>query len=173
MRCTGERIDLLRILVLGLFLLCAACAKENERFSYIDPEIAPYVDIYREYKADRLGIHGIRKMNIFFAEQEYPRVGVCVKWSNGDFDIQIDKRYWDYASDLDREVLILHELGHCDLGLEHSDPSSIMEPYHIGAENYLANQNYYINELFSLQPTIDLGNILSMKTNCKHSEEVK
>ena len=73
--------------------------------------------------------------------------------------IYIDKDYWDNASEMARESTVFHELGHCVLNLEHNDQDvvikgeklkkSLMAPVEFGGYKYLANYQYYVDELFS------------------------
>lgn len=81
-------------------------------------------------------------------------------------EIEVRKEYWDSASDVSKEVLLFHELGHCILyrlapnnghiSTENSDhmPVSIMYPIDIwgsyGAQQYYTtNRQVYIHELFN------------------------
>jgi len=57
-------------------------------------------------------------------------IGVCCKNNN---KILIDKGFWDtYNNQVQRNLLIMHELGHCDTGLRRSHTAdsikSIMNP---------------------------------------------
>jgi len=80
-------------------------------------------------------------------------VGTCYKTLIGNY-IKIDRKYWKYASDLQREALILHELGHCHSDLEHNNEefpdgchksimaASMNSPYCLRARH-----KYYLKEL--------------------------
>jgi len=50
------------------------------------------------------------------------KVGVCHTWSNGKSKILIDRGQWeDKLSELQKEALIWHEFGHCELNFGHND----------------------------------------------------
>jgi len=86
--------------------------------------------------------------------------GVCIKYSNGYKEVQINNLYWNNLSIEQKEQLIYHELGHCVLNRGHDNslmpsnpdcPKSIMRSYMFSRyeiENcYLPNYNYYKEEL--------------------------
>ena len=95
-------------------------------------------------------------VDVKFAPQEHPTVGVCITYTNGQREIEIDQIYWEGASAAHKEVLIFHEFGHCILGRDHDTslldgyfmPKSIMYPYIFG-DKYLEQENYYLSELKS------------------------
>lgn len=74
-------------------------------------------------------------------------------------DLTINKVYWEAwvanGKKEDMEQLMFHELGHCTLSRGHFDTlssgiaQSIMNSYHVNKTYYLANYNYYIDELFN------------------------
>lgn len=81
-------------------------------------------------------------------------VGQCWEFNTGEKKILIDPRYWDVATECEREELMYHELGHCALGLDHNEnvidmgdsqiPESIMYPYIFCPDKF---RNYFIKEL--------------------------
>lgn len=84
-------------------------------------------------------------------------LGQCKSYSDGSKQITIDQPFWNQASDLEREYVVFHELGHCVLGREHSDEKdgngncvSIMQSGNGDCSgNYNSqNRNSLINELF-------------------------
>ena len=86
------------------------------------------------------------------------RLGVCynsggLKKSSPSF-IRIRQDWWQNASLLSREALILHELGHCVLGRGHNDElfpdgreKSLMNSYLLRDRVYGPNREYYLKEL--------------------------
>jgi hypothetical protein len=71
-----------------------------------------------------------------FTDLDDNKVGVCVRWSDGHRQIQIDQYYWENSLDEgEKQEVINHELGHCDLNRDHDTrtangyPISIMYPY--------------------------------------------
>lgn len=95
-------------------------------------------------------------------------LGVCTTTSTRR-EVTINKAYWEaWAASGKKESmeqLMFHELGHCTLSRGHFDTrtndiaQSIMNAYHVNKVYYLANYNYYIDELFnpSLAGTIALN----------------
>lgn len=156
----------MRALIVVSFLLLAACG-ENSFEPYIEPSLQPYADMYKNYKKNYTNINYVRPIHLMYDDLTSNYIGLCQKFSNGDRMIFVDRTFWANASEADREILILHEYGHCDLNLGHSEPKSIMEPYHIGAWNYLANQLYYLEELFGLRSTETLATI-NKTIACSH-----
>jgi hypothetical protein len=83
-------------------------------------------------------------------------IGLCEVGGNEPAKISLKRSYWDTASDLDKEQLIFHELGHCVLlryhdnkSLSNKNPASIMSSYHFSGQIYNGNRTYYLDELFS------------------------
>lgn len=52
-------------------------------------------------------------------------IGQCSWNQTHVHNILVDEDYWRTASDLQREFLMFHELGHCVLGLEHNDAADV------------------------------------------------
>jgi hypothetical protein len=91
---------------------------------------------------------------IYFKDQEDGIAGTCWKWSSGYREIQIDRKYWNSASDSYRLELLAHEIGHCDYNLGHNDNlivgkcgyESVMYPYNFGGDCFTDNFDYYMRE---------------------------
>lgn len=156
----------------------SACKKENDLFvtqpdeeTYQDTQTAidPTFDVYvqrfiQEGKARGLDIDlESKNITIQFTnidQQESPNVvGMCSYDGHFHNDITIDLAFWQPASDLQKEFILFHELGHCYLYRAHRSDAlsnglcaSIMRGAEPGCtDNYNeATRNYYINELFSL-----------------------
>ena len=84
-------------------------------------------------------------------------LGQCKSYSDGSKKVIIDQPFWDNASDLEREYVVFHELGHCILGRDHNDTKdsngkcvSIMQSGDGGCDGIynLQNRNSLLNELF-------------------------
>ncbi len=84
-------------------------------------------------------------------------LGQCKSYSDGSKIVTIDQGYWNRSSDIEREYVVFHELGHCVLGRDHSDEKdenghclSIMQSGNSGCSGiYNAqNRNSLLNELF-------------------------
>jgi len=130
---------------------CISCSKfKTVEIKPIDTEFQPLVNEYKKLKIERTGVDIKNSITILFHTLPTPIIGICYWLSDGSREIFIDPKFWysQTTSDLDRKILLFHELGHCDLNREHSDPLSIMESYHIGGYRFSLDAHYYINELF-------------------------
>lgn len=152
----GLRVAMASLILLLIF---SACTEEDQAVG-IDEGIMPYVARFEAEAASRSIIVDIEASGIGaeLASIDGDAVGQCVSsQSRGDF-LRLDEAYWNRASDLQKEFLIFHELGHCYLAREHLDEDdgrgdciSIMMS---GVGNCRSNYNHntrqaYIDELFS------------------------
>lgn len=89
-------------------------------------------------------------------------VGRCVTWTDGARKILLDSKYFSEASSAQKEQLVYHELGHCELRLDHDDstiefdgltgkwPNSIMKSSTFDDEEaavYEMHRDHYVKEL--------------------------
>lgn len=84
-------------------------------------------------------------------------IGQCLTYEDGFKTINIDKAFWSESSDIEKEFLIYHELGHCLLERPHTNVKSqrgvclsIMNSgENLCTINYNINtRNRYLDELF-------------------------
>lgn len=114
---------LLFFLVLGS--LFVACEKQSSSPSLtVDEAFQPYFEAFEAAGAERglaieLGAEDIGA--VFSSELEAQMAGKCTKFSTGARIIYIDQQSWAGRSELQREFLIFHELGHCYLDRPHLD----------------------------------------------------
>jgi len=112
-------------------------------------EFYPFVIEY-ENNLHRFGldskIGNLRSINISFVPN-MPRgeIGMCYYFTDS---IEVNKDYWDRANINERDELIVHELGHCVLGLNHSAPTSIMQAVGVLSNYYKINYSYLTNRYF-------------------------
>lgn len=127
--------SLLFISIVGL--LVWSCTPEEE--PDIDPTLLPYIEDFLfeanerevELTLDSLGIT-VQFENI----DNDAVIGRCRRDANGvNESIAIDPLYWKLATELEREYVMFHELGHCVLNRSHTSAAgqggiclSIMEP---------------------------------------------
>ena len=138
--------------LLALFINIVVGVELYNQFStHIEEEFKPHVAVFEKHYGKKLKGIGIKFEDL---SSEGTAVGICYLLTG---NIGIDKSYWEYADDLEREQLILHELGHCVLGLSHntemtgSCPESLMYPSLI-PHCYKKSREYYIKELFDNYP---------------------
>lgn len=139
-----------------MFVNLFGCGQEekaiSKKQSYIEPEFYHLVDLFELEQNVNVDIE------IVFAKLERPTVGLChyLKYQNGSVQflkIEIDHDYWQSTSEIKKEVLLFHELGHCVLGRKHTEellgnysPKSIMYPW-IFENAYQNYRSYYVEEL--------------------------
>lgn len=143
-----------------LFLVFLPGCQEEE-IIHLDPELTNYFDRFAleasnfnitfDYQTDR--IEG------YLTQIEERAVnGKCERNSVYPDRVFIDLDFWRKASDLEREFVVFHELGHCFLNrghLDDADPRGVcISMMHSGAgscrNNYgAASRTAYLQELFT------------------------
>ncbi len=70
-------------------------------------------------------------------------------------EVIVDRNGWDQMDEMERESMVLHELGHCILRRKHMDghlpdgvPTSLMNPYTMDSQTYESHEGHYRAELF-------------------------
>lgn len=131
-------------------LLLVSCSQEQlqpKTRTTIARDLVPlFVKFAERYQVSIGGISGD------FGKLEDPKVGLCANYGTHQ-NITIDQEFWDRASDLQKEVLVYHELGHCALGRDHTEdligsrPKSIMYPKVLKEKYYKEFQEDYLEEL--------------------------
>lgn len=141
-------------IVVILFLVCSCSVfkiKDKTRFSNVNQEVLQYVKTFEWYKKST-----VKKLVIEFSDDfshMNPSRGKCLP---AKATIKINTLMWEEASDIEREMLVFHELGHCDLEREHDSsksrigrcPGSIMYWQGVSPNCYERYKERYIKELF-------------------------
>lgn len=120
-------------------------------------EFAPYVELFQK-ELDARGFSMVRasRMPIVFGPTEGNAIGYCII-SGSSRIVIINRGYWNVASEIERELLIFHELGHCILNMEHDEtvrpdgtPASIMYPSSTPdiIWSYRISRDAYMDQLF-------------------------
>ncbi len=130
------------------------------KFPDVDPELRPYFQRFEDEAAARgisinlteAGITGI----IEEIEEDHI-AGQCSFPRNRPNEVTIDASFWSFGSDLFKEFIVFHELGHCYLFRPHvedilsngacaslmrSGNGDCIDNYHSGT------RSFYIDELF-------------------------
>ena len=113
--------------LLGISIVTfAACEVEPEITFVIDEPLEAYYERF----IDEAYVRGIDveyatyQVEATIGEITTPNViGTCSLDQTHRHSIVLDRVYWRNATDLQREFLVFHELGHCVLGREHVDNS--------------------------------------------------
>ncbi|NNL92377.1 MAG: hypothetical protein HKO66_09115, partial [Saprospiraceae bacterium] len=110
-------------LLIGIVIILG-CSKTD--IVETDVELQPYFDIFAsegekrgfivDYEAER--IEGLLQDILSSSVQ-----GQCFRNESKPKKVIIDTEYWANATDLEREFIIYHELGHCFLNRDHLDSS--------------------------------------------------
>lgn len=110
--------------VMMVILSVLSCSKEDEAEYFVDGVLMPYFDLFGAEAAER----GIQVDFSTAPVSGYIRVittqqviGQCVHQEDQPNTVIVDKLYWDTATQLEREFLVFHELGHCVLNRGHLD----------------------------------------------------
>ncbi|MEM1123104.1 MAG: hypothetical protein AAGJ18_21860 [Bacteroidota bacterium] len=124
---TKRFIYLIIVTLSSIVTLLSSCAKErSENFQaedlFIAEELAPYFDRFvAEGQARGLTVDLVAK-NIegyLIDIEESDVIGQCTYGNNTTRRVNIDRAYWNRATDLEKEFVIFHELGHCYLNRSH------------------------------------------------------
>ncbi len=116
----------LKLVVSFAFLLALSSCEVEPVISYV--EVDTSLQDYYERFIDEAAVRGLDiedatyQVNARIGEISEPNViGQCSWNQTHVHNILVDEDYWRTASDLQREFLMFHELGHCVLGLDHND----------------------------------------------------
>jgi hypothetical protein len=136
---------MMRFILLALVML-SGCGR-----NFVDPALAPYVQRF-----EAAGGLQIRYLNIHFGSLPSKEEGLCSHFPSPE--VTIDSTAWQGLSEVQREVVVFHELGHCILGRGHLAETlpggfvaSVMFPQvSIGIDQpyYQEHRQAYIDELF-------------------------
>ena len=120
---------------------------------FFPEEMRTEVEHYLDYREQYLGSRRVNyRITLEFGVLPEPIIGRCItKYSSDGYKskyIVIDREEWITMVDLDREQLLFHEFGHCDLDKSHTDHLSIMYPYQLYTSYYKLHREEFIRELF-------------------------
>ena len=161
--------------ILGTLLSCAILLRDTRpipKYNGVDPKAEPLVDEWLSL-AEVYGLKFDKTVTVGFMDID--RAGVVGQTNYSYFfrEIDLDKTYWEYSTNIQRTILLFHELSHayCDrehdfgknepyddkivgmasgLGyFEDSCPRSILYPYVLKADCYLSHYQEYISEMFT------------------------
>lgn len=152
----------LSLITLLLVLLAIGCQKEELEVEniYIDEALAPYLERFSVEGAARGVTVDFESANISAYLENIPAAGVsgqCYHNNDAPNRLVIDVVFWNQASDIRREFVIFHELGHCFLQRSHLETmrsdgtcASMMHSGLSGCRNAYssATRATYLDELF-------------------------
>jgi len=147
------------IMTTSIFYI-TACSDDPE--IVIDTEIQPYLDSFliegeaRGIEIDLSDLH----LSAYISETSSDEIiGQCLHFGEEHKEIVIARAFWDDASDIEKEFIVFHELGHCILDRSHNDTTdgqgrclSIMNSGSIRCRNLYNSDTrpVFLDELFNL-----------------------
>ncbi len=151
-----------KVLTYGLIMLFSFMACQNNEEEKIDAELAAYIAVFLEEAEMREVVIDLELLDIrahIMNIQERNIVGQCYSYSDNSKEIIIDENYWRDLNDMDKEYIMLHELGHCVLDRDHLNSKdqngnciSIMQSGTGACDKQYtdANRKKLIDELFNI-----------------------
>jgi len=117
------------LLCIATSLLIIGCTKENNENLvieelFIEEALAPYFERFvTEASIRGMEVNLVEKrIEGFLIDIEADNVaGQCSYSETSTRKVNIDRAYWNSATDLEKEFVVFHELGHCYLERTHSD----------------------------------------------------
>jgi len=151
---------LLLVVVPSLFAI--SCGKQlhsgpDELTAYVEEFQAAGASVNRPIQVGQIKLKLVKSLDQYGAAV----AGYCDRTKTPP-EVLILKARWAGFGEVEREMLIFHELGHCVLGREHLGlvnpvnrlPVSLMFPGMIPAAIYSAARGHYIYELFWNRPAL-------------------
>jgi len=155
-------MELFNGLILSMILiliLLSGCGKKLEHTDIVGITAPITVDAtFKPYLSKFLADTGISPsgISVIFFDLPRPSVGRCTVYNDNSRVINIDRTFWQYASEDRREATMYHELGHCALDLPHNNLLLLGCPVSVMHENmpdygtcYGLNKAYYHGKLAS------------------------
>ena len=152
----------MRYSLLILSVVMAGCSMQDydpRSTTSTDPSVMPY---YWRFQGDT-GVSPFG-MALSIVPLRVGELGRCTIYTGHDKDyreIRLNSNVWNTMSDMDKEQLIYHELGHCVLGRQHDDstidgytPKTIMATNHFPEYRYVQYRKYYLLEFTNPYMTI-------------------
>lgn len=168
--CMNNKYFLLFILS-ALFYVCSYMCLANMEYGQVERPFRKHYDAFNRISGKKGYDIPIRMVHKRFTHPDViGAIAVC--YSDGYKGlIEVDAWYWNRMSEVSREQLIFHELGHCSLlEMDHRDmmvdfidlgrrcPISIMRSYIFSQDEitrcYIPHRLFYINELLNYRKDI-------------------
>lgn len=124
------------------------CTTRNIATKY-DGDATEYIRSFSQDALDRdISCYKVKSITItndsFDADSD--TIGWCKQYSS----IALRKDFWDISTNLEKMALVYHELGHCALGLGHTDNGPAIMNSSLLSHSYLSKHwDELINHLFT------------------------
>lgn len=145
-----------------LFITCGQTEVEEELYINVEQELWPYFQKFEKEGLARGLKIDLANSGVTGKLTTLPNkgtVGLCYDGSiQSKQGILIDQSFWERSSELSKEFIVFHELGHCYLGRPHVDKvanggfcASIMRSGNGSCIDFYTNKNRteLLDELFS------------------------
>jgi Zn-dependent peptidase ImmA (M78 family) len=151
--------------ILLTFILMVQCGSLIQReYQYHTGDFEPYVQAFKQdAKKFNLDISIVDLLIIFGNlneddDNEYFYLGICYTYTDKTPLIRIDEAIWKTLDEVERKLLIYHELGHCILNKDHDDDSNnIMNTLDVDSQYFIENEQEVLAHLFSGVESPDLN----------------
>lgn len=148
------------LLLLSLMIINLSCSEFTGAPGLYasDPELQPFVDRYLDLKLERTGSGSLAyRITVGFDDLPLGTIGLCTQtdfesWAGQVVsyrDIAVDLDTWGYMTEAEKLQVILHELGHCDLDLDHGGGGAIMDPTQMSDITFISNFDVLVDSLFA------------------------
>jgi hypothetical protein len=121
------------------------------KLRYIDNEVVKYYIRFKQFE-NANGRHASHRNMIYILSDDFKEsdkaAAYCYIYNNSDRMVVINRKYWQEAVDLEREVLVFHETAHCIYDQDHRE-NSIMQEEILDPIDYITDYDFYVKELFS------------------------
>lgn len=152
-------------------------------FESTDPEFLPYLSQFEAYSlqyAPEIGLIDAHNVMVNFYDRPFEKgspfegkLAICFNSETlSSNQIYVNRHSWVDLDDLEKELLIFHELGHCKLGRDHHDAVnscghnlSIMSTYLINGNFYRQFKKELLTELFKRDQKVLEKKILLNSSN--------
>lgn len=139
------------IIVLLAALLTSCGANLAPKVFSIPSELQAYVTTFEGVIGRPVVNIQYRFQDLGYTDEAGGAIGQC---ELPDAIVTLDPLFWSEATDLDKELVVLHELGHCVLYRGHLNTTqangfdvSIMNAYLMPDRDFAADPGYYFGEL--------------------------
>lgn len=157
-----QKIYSMTNLLSSLLLLCLGCSQGLRAAPIRDQGLEPYIDKFVYIARNELlnPDFNIGQLSYSFEDMGDSNVAGSCTLVPYRPEVRINTRYWKRYTELERDELIQHELGHCLLFRGHREdkfsdgsPKSIMFPVMMREYILMQRYEYYIHELFDSSVT--------------------
>ncbi len=134
---------------------CVGCGKPQ-----VDASIEPYIVKFVEEGQNRGKSVDVTGVGAKFVDEDDGSVHGDCSTTPFSKTLEVSKKWWPRLNEVQKEMLIFHELGHCALGRRHIDITkafdeklkTLMIPGvdgMLGEGEYLRHRALYLDEMFS------------------------